>query len=123
LAPAFGGGRRLTTVGALSSGLPDQLSQRTLDPGQTLTLNQSLRLVAGNHHRIGPIGQSFVLVRERLAQEALDPVAFNRAADLARHRQSQPRRPVLRAREHVQHKLAARVRSTTAKDAIEVCAA
>ena len=72
--------------------LGDQLRQRRLHPGQPLALGELARPRDGRRRpRPGPAVSSRLGVRERLAQQPLDPVALDRAADLARHRQPQPR--------------------------------
>ena len=61
---------------------------------------------------------------ERLAQQPLHPVALDRAAHLAADRDAEPGAvAVVRARERVEHEVAARVRAALAVDALELGAA
>ena len=71
----------------------DQLAQRAADPGQTLALGQTRRVAARHDDHVGSRRQTLALLRESFAQKPLDPIALDRAADLARDRQAQPRRP------------------------------
>jgi hypothetical protein len=79
--------------------------------------------VPGHHHCIRSARQPLVLERERLAEQALDPVPVDGATDLARHRQPKPRRRILSTREHVEHELATGVRAPAPEHAVEVGAA
>ena len=67
-------------------------SQRRVDPGQPLALDELARPTgARRRRRPGPCRRPAFGARERLAQQPLDAVALDRAADLARDRQAQPR--------------------------------
>ena len=70
-----------------------------------------------------PAGRRRDSRRERLAQQALDAVALDRAADLARHRQAQAWLPLVAAGKDVQNELAAGVRAASPEDPVEVGAA
>ena len=75
-----------------------------------------------DHDGVGADRQPLRLPRERLAQQTLDAVALDGAADLPRYRQAEPRWLIASAREHVQHEITAGMRPAVSHHAIEVSA-
>lgn len=109
-------------------GLLDQLAQRRGDAGQTLALGQLAGVGTRDDHDVDGRREALRVLRERLAQEALDEVALDRAAHAARDAQADPRlgrvlRLLVRgrgAREEVQDQVAVAERATAPEDAVEV---
>jgi hypothetical protein len=92
--------------------------------GQPLALDELERIRTGDDHDVHVGRQPGRLRAERLPQQALDLVAIDRAADLARHGHAQARAVLRRGppitRERVQHEVPAPVGSALAIDAFEL---
>ena len=122
-------GRRTRRLGgirghpAARAGPRDQLPEGSADAGQPFPLGQRTGILASDHHRIDTWRESGALDRESLAEKAFNLISVYRTSNLPGHREPEPRRCRLAAREHVQHELTTGVSAATAKDPVEVGAA
>ena len=69
----------------------DQLRQRRPEPVEPVTLAQRARLGSRHDHVVVAGGQIIGQRPERVAQQPLDPIAIDGAADLARDRDAEAR--------------------------------
>ena len=76
--------------------------------------------MARHYDEVGTRCQAVDLLSKCLSQQSLDPIAFNRTADLARYGQPQARRLIASAREHVEDQIPSGVRPSMAKDPVEL---
>src|SRR4051794_10728441 len=124
--PGRSGSARLPPRGATSSGQPrllEQLDEGAADGLEPVALGQFAHVWAGLDHHVG-VGRHRAALRvEGLAQQALDAVALDGAADLLGHREAEAHAAVVLARERVEHEIAVAVRAALAVDTLELGAA